>query len=53
MSVGPYLQETVLAARAWVNSAVDSRWNNDPFGTKPHASKNEYRELFELGCVLN
>lgn len=47
MRLGPHLQEAALGVRAWVNELVDKRWDNDPFGREPHASKDEYYELFE------
>jgi len=46
-SIKPALQEAVLRARAAVNSAVDRRWDNDPFGDRPHATREEYLQLFE------
>ncbi|MER8453916.1 class I SAM-dependent methyltransferase [Mesorhizobium sp. M0166] len=42
MKLAPYIQEAVLGIRARVNSAVDSRWNNAPFGTAPHATREQY-----------
>jgi predicted O-methyltransferase YrrM len=39
--------EMVFGARAWINNAVDARWNNDPFGTEPAAEASEYLALFE------
>ncbi|MGE5567075.1 MAG: class I SAM-dependent methyltransferase [Parcubacteria group bacterium] len=39
--------EGMRGARAWVNRAMDARWDNDPFGRQPHASREEYLRLFE------
>ncbi|MER9082567.1 class I SAM-dependent methyltransferase [Mesorhizobium sp. M0895] len=42
MKLAPYIQEAVLGIRARVNRAVDARWNNAPFGTAPHATREQY-----------
>lgn len=41
------VQEGLHGARAWVNRRIDARWDNDPFGTTPRASREEYQRLFE------
>ncbi len=48
MSATPHLLGLLFAMRRWINSAVDARWNNAPFGSKPHASKDEYLRWFEI-----
>lgn len=52
MKLGPYIQETTLSFRAWFNRLVDKRWANDPFGTRLHATREDYQSLFEQAKKL-
>lgn len=39
--------DALLGARAWLNRRLDARWENDPFGSVPRASADEYLRLYE------
>lgn len=47
MKIGPFIQETILHFRARINRLVDRHWDNDPFGTEVHATREEYLTFFE------
>lgn len=47
MKIAPYIQEAVLRARASINRAIDSRWDNHPFGRTPHATREQYLTWFQ------
>lgn len=46
-SIAASFVEGVYGIRSWINDRLDARWNNDPFGTEPLASAEEYRALFQ------
>jgi predicted O-methyltransferase YrrM len=41
------ISEAPNTARAWLNNAVDARWNHFPLGDKPHAPREYYLAKFE------
>lgn len=45
-SVKAHVVDAVHAVRNWINLCVDYKWNNHPFGKLPHATAQEYTEIF-------
>lgn len=44
--------DVLLGARASLNRIIDSKWENDPFGKKPHASEAYYREAHAKASAI-
>lgn len=40
-------EELTYAFRTAMNNLFDAKWDRDPFGSAPHASRDEYLKLFE------
>lgn len=47
MNLNNLVYNATLSLRNYLDTLVDSRWDNHPFGTKPLASRKEYLTLFE------
>ena len=51
-SVKAQIYEGLRGVRAWISNRIDARWDNDPFGHAPRASREEYLRLFAEARAL-